>query len=177
AEVAQHKQLGRELQKLDHMAAQCLIRICFSYEDRKRCAHLVDDVMTLSDSMNLLMTGCEYIVADGLRQQPTQVIIHIHRRRDVPEERSKVNEEGIALEPNCTLLLQVSSVRLLISWVMCLVSAAKASPGCSMPLLKALRKLMNALVRQQGHFAKIGAAQTMVSVVVDDEASSSSACS
>ena len=117
-------------------------------------------ISALSDCTNLRMMGCEQIVEDALRQRPDRIIIHIHTRRDSRTENdSEVEDKNITLQANRALQLQLGTLLLLVDRV----------------VIKALRKLTRALLRQQSHFDNIGATETTILVVVDDGACSDAA--
>ena len=176
AQVDQHKQLGCKLQTLNHLVAQQLIRICRFHKDGKQRARIAEDISSISDCINLLMVGCDQIVADALRERPESVIFHIHHPHDqATEESAHMDDNATALKPNRALQLQIGTLLLLVGSVVQLLIAANFSPTSSMPVIKALKKLQKALLREHDHFQNLGATETTLSVVVDREPSSMSA--
>lgn len=167
-QVMQHKETECRLLTLNHVAAQLLIEISHLYHHLNSCIRLLRAVLGVSYSINLLMMGCEQIVEGALRQRPQSVTFHIHCNRSI-DTAAEAEESRIDLAPNRVLQLQLSALLPLLSGTMGLLDADISSASGSMPMIKALTRLMRAILREQSHFQNIGATATTLSVVVHDE--------
>lgn len=168
-QIEHHKQTQCELQKLNHIAAQHVIRMCRLHDDVKECAQIVDDLSSVSDRMSLLMAGCEQIVAEGLRESPNKIIIRIRRRSDrTALKSSHVDDKGVTLAADPTLQLQTHALVLLISTATRSLIASNVLRS-STHMIKALQKLTRALIRQQDHFQNMGAVETEIEIRYDRE--------
>jgi hypothetical protein len=164
-QVEQHRHAGYNLQRINHLAAQHLIRIYRSYPDVNKRAPLIHGISTFRDYMNALIMGCEQIVEDALRQRPQRIIIHIHCKRTI-DKTPEADEPKIFLSPNRALQVQVNT----LLWLLAIItpSLIVADSALSGWIATALKKLTKALLRQRWHFDNLDATETSISVVVDD---------
>jgi hypothetical protein len=169
AQIQRYRSTGIALQKANYKLDQLLIVLCRSYRNVQRYRGVIRQIATVCGWMNLLVRGCEDIVAGVTEQEPEVLKIIISRRCECRTGKSKEtvyrdneNQPRNDLAPNPGWILQVVT---LLGHINRVATYLFERGVCSSQFgggSDCLRKAREAVLRQKGHLEEIGTEETKV---------------
>ncbi len=175
AQLQQHKQLGRHLQKANAAAAQALLTLRRFRPGQKCCELLYADLADVACRMNSLIGYCEEIVTSKFATQFSSIVVHIGTFCDHCDGTGRSAYRS-SREGNIRTLEADPAWGVLVDYLLLHVTSTVHRAGggdCSSPsefaeAPRCLHDLTKALLRQQRHLAQIDSARTPEILVTFD---------